>query len=157
MFGKKDERLRKMYEDAMDGMEIHVVRESHPSKLKYLADWTGSSNLAKQDHLCCFAPGMLALGVLHGAVTGAKATRHMKLADELLYTCVQTYKRTATGIGPEFVNFVNGKDFQPGAAFYILRPETVESLFILYQITKNQKYRDWGWDIFKSIDTHCEL
>ena len=56
---------------------------------------------------------MLALGVLHGAVTGEKATRHMKLADELMYTCVQTYRRTSTGIGPECVPLNSVATFQP--------------------------------------------
>jgi mannosyl-oligosaccharide alpha-1,2-mannosidase len=44
----------------------------------------------------------------------------------------------ATGIAPEYVNFVEGKDLvaAPGAPFYILRPETAESLFVLNQLTK---------------------
>lgn len=38
---------------------------------------------------------------------------------------------------------------------YMLRPETVESLFILYRTTGEQKYRDWGWDIFLNIEEQC--
>jgi hypothetical protein len=30
--------------------------------------------------------------------------------------------------------------------YYILRPETIESYFIMWRLTKNQKYRDWGWE-----------
>lgn len=29
---------------------------------------------------------------------------------------------------------------------YWLRPETFESYFILWRLTKQQKYRDWGWE-----------
>ena len=61
----------------------------------------------------------------------------------------------------------------PSAPFYILRPETFESLFVLQQITGNpvsaatvssvrprrptsaQIYRDWGWNMIKSIDKYC--
>lgn len=30
--------------------------------------------------------------------------------------------------------------------YYILRPETIESYFIMWRLTHDQKYRDWGWD-----------
>lgn len=39
----------------------------------------------------------------------------------------------------------------------LLRPETVESLFVLYRLTKDQKYRDWGWRIFQSFETYTKL
>ncbi|KAG1053345.1 hypothetical protein G6F43_004572 [Rhizopus delemar] len=39
---------------------------------------------------------------------------------------------------------------------YILRPETVESLFILYRITGDQKYQEYGWEIFQAIDKWCK-
>lgn len=31
------------------------------------------------------------------------------------------------------------------------RPETVESLFYMYRITGEVKYREWGWEMFKSF------
>jgi mannosyl-oligosaccharide alpha-1,2-mannosidase len=42
-------------------------------------------------------------------------------------------------------------------ARYILRPETVESLFLAYRITGDEKYRGWGWDIFQAIQRHCRV
>ena len=39
---------------------------------------------------------------------------------------------------------------------YNLRPETVESLFVLYRFTGLQKYRDYAWKIFKSIEKYCK-
>lgn len=34
---------------------------------------------------------------------------------------------------------------------YILRPEAIESVFILYRITGEQKYQDAAWDMFTAI------
>ena len=41
--------------------------------------------------------------------------------------------------------------------FYILRPETVESYFLLWRLTKEEKYRDWGWEMVEAIDNHCKI
>lgn len=37
----------------------------------------------------------------------------------------------------------------------LLRPETVESLFILWRVTGDPIYREWGWNIFQSIQMHA--
>jgi mannosyl-oligosaccharide alpha-1,2-mannosidase len=42
------------------------------------------------------------------------------------------------------------------APFYILRPETAESLFVLNKLTGEQVYRDWAWEIWEAIDKHCK-
>lgn len=39
--------------------------------------------------------------------------------------------------------------------YYILRPETFESYFVLWRLTKDQKYRDWAWDAIEAIERHC--
>lgn len=52
------------------------------------------------DHLVCFLPGTLALGVFHGL-----PDEHLQLAKELLYTCWQMYERMRTGLSPEIVYF----------------------------------------------------
>lgn len=36
-------------------------------------------------------------------------------------------------------------------AHNLLRPETVESIWYLYQITGDKKYQDWGWEIFQAF------
>jgi hypothetical protein len=46
-------------------------------------------------------------------------------------------------------------EMPPYDARYMLRPETVESLFIAYRLTGDQRYRDHGWKIFQSIQKHC--
>jgi hypothetical protein len=45
----------------------------------------------------------------------------------------------------------------PYDARYILRPETVESLFLAYRLTGDSKYREVGWRIFQSIEKHCRV
>lgn len=39
----------------------------------------------------------------------------------------------------------------------LLRPETVESLFVLYRATKDQCYRDWGWEILQAFERHSRV
>lgn len=36
-----------------------------------------------------------------------------------------------------------------------MRPETIESYFILWRLTHDQKYRDWAWDAVQAIEQHC--
>jgi mannosyl-oligosaccharide alpha-1,2-mannosidase len=42
--------------------------------------------------------------------------------------------------------FTNAKDPR-----YILRPEAIESLFVLYRITGEIWYQDEAWDMFRSV------
>lgn len=53
--------------------------------------------LAKMEHLACYLPGNLALGVAEGAVKGAKGGRYMAAAKGLTETCWQMYAKQATG------------------------------------------------------------
>lgn len=39
---------------------------------------------------------------------------------------------------------------------YLLRPETVESLFMLFRITGDSVYREYGWEIYEAIEKHCK-
>lgn len=102
----------------------------------------------------------------------------MQLARELMQTCWGMYKFMATGLAAEITFFdipfpvlpegsphqapadfdtdPNAKwrkDFnvKGGDAHNLQRPETVESLFYMWRITGDVKYRDWGWEMFKSF------
>ena len=37
------------------------------------------------------------------------------------------------------------------------RPETVESMFVLWRMTKDPKYREWGWQIFEAFEKHTKV
>ena len=42
-------------------------------------------------------------------------------------------------------------DIHPLDGHNLLRPETVESLMILYKVTGKEIYRDWGWKMFNAF------
>merc|ERR1712007_299749 len=46
---------------------------------------------------------------------------------------------------------------KPADAFSLLRPETVESLFVLFRVTGDERYRRWGWDIFNAMNKYARL
>ncbi|KAJ6620664.1 glycoside hydrolase family 47 protein [Mycena sp. CBHHK59/15] len=45
-----------------------------------------------------------------------------------------------------------GRDYSVKKAGYLLRPETVESLYILWRVTGESKWREMGWRIFEAIE-----
>ena len=56
---------------------------------------------------------------------------------------------SATKLGPEAFRFdanTEAKSIRQNEKYYILRPETIETYFYMWRLTKNQKYRDWGWE-----------
>ena len=61
---------------------------------------SGWSAVLQMDHLACFLPANLALGVAEGAVRGAKAALYAEVAANLTYTCWQMYARMPTGTPP---------------------------------------------------------
>lgn len=108
----------------------------------------------------------------------------MQLARELMQTCWGMYKWMATGLAAEitYFNIANPphsesaphhppaefdpdpeaewrKDFtvHPQDTHNLQRPETVESLFYMWRITGDIKYREWGWEMFKSFMNHTAV
>lgn len=103
----------------------------------------------------------------------------MRLARELMHTCWGMYKYMATGLAAEITYFEVAtptpeygaqhpkppteldadpdaewrKDFVVKSAdsHNLQRPETVESLFYMWRITGDVKYREWGWEMFRSF------
>ncbi|XP_016460287.2 mannosyl-oligosaccharide 1,2-alpha-mannosidase MNS3 [Nicotiana tabacum] len=139
----------------------------------------------KMDHLVCFLPGTLALGATKG-FTKERAMKenlltfedmeNLKLAEDLAKTCVEIYSVTFTGLAPEIAYFniegnseggpgggnksskyLNDIIIKPADRHNLLRPETVESLFVLYRITGDSKYREWGWQIFEAFEKYTKV
>ncbi|KAJ6793702.1 mannosyl-oligosaccharide 1,2-alpha-mannosidase MNS3 [Iris pallida] len=139
----------------------------------------------KMDHLVCFLPGTLALGATKG-ITKSKAIENnllnaddldnLNLAEDLAKTCFEMYAATSTGLAPEIAYFhiegfseggldggnrsseyVNDILIKPNDRHNLLRPETVESLFVLHRITQNPKYREWGWQIFEAFEKYTKV
>jgi len=149
---KTDEQARLWYDESVSGIVDYLLMLSEPSKNLYVAQFTPSQNQSQvMDHLSCFLPGMLALGA-----HGEHQARDLYIASELMKTCFDMYSCTATGLAPESIRFKPGMDFLIENPRYMLRPETMESLFILYRKTKNPRYRNWGWRIFERLIMHCK-
>ncbi|KAF2499247.1 seven-hairpin glycosidase [Lophium mytilinum] len=116
---------------------------------------------------------------------GTKQEEEMELATELMKTCWGMYKVTATGLAPEIAHFniydppqmmrhgiLKGPEtldpaddadwkqdyiLKPADTHNLQRPETVESLFYMWRITGDEKYRNWGWEMFQSFVKHTLL
>ncbi|KAJ3384625.1 hypothetical protein HDU84_002844 [Entophlyctis sp. JEL0112] len=39
----------------------------------------------------------------------------------------------------------------------LLRPEAIETFFVLFRITGNEKYREWGWRVFRSFEQWAKV
>ncbi|KAK2059379.1 family 47 glycosyl hydrolase [Colletotrichum caudatum] len=183
---------RDMWEDALAGIEKHLVTTTRNAALKFIAELptgVGGTLSPKMDHLVCFLPGTIAMAATEGR-TLAEARRDpgwtahhekdIQLATELMNTCWGMYAVTDTGLAPEIAWFnATDADLQPRPGDRLLRrqssalskwkqdciikpldahnlqrPETVESLFMMYRITGNSMYREWGWRIFQSFQRH---
>lgn len=125
----------------------------------------------------------LAIARADGGFWNAKKDEQMRLAAELTETCYGMYAVTATGLAPEIVWFeaeqpdleprsgqANGgnkkrrpgdwkRDYEirPLDAHNLQRPETVESLYFMWYVTRDEKYRLWGWDIFQAFEKYTKL
>ncbi|XP_032905071.1 endoplasmic reticulum mannosyl-oligosaccharide 1,2-alpha-mannosidase isoform X2 [Amblyraja radiata] len=156
--GRKEADLLEDYLQAIEGVTTNLIRKSEPNKLTFVGELSHNQFSPKMDHLVCFLPGTLALGVHHGL-----SANHMKLAKELIETCYQMYAQIETGLSPEIVYFNqnphNAKDVEvkPADRHNLLRPETVESLFYMYRFTRDKKYQEWGWEIFQNFNKYTRV
>eukprot|EP00026_Physarum_polycephalum_P003609 Phypoly_transcript_03622.p1 GENE.Phypoly_transcript_03622~~Phypoly_transcript_03622.p1 ORF type:complete len:584 (+),score=103.39 Phypoly_transcript_03622:66-1817(+) len=163
--GKTEKEFRELYDESMESVLANLVVESYSTQenrtFTFLGEWRGSL-ISEMDHLVCYVPGTLALGA-----EGATRDLHMETAKQLAHTCYHTYKSMPTNIGPERVSFrplnKNKKDTNPlalgftvASGKYLLRPETIESLFYLWRYTGDKIYRDWGWAIFEGLEKYCK-
>ena len=144
------------YLEAVDGIKARLWRRTADREdgLWYVGEELNGRFSPKMDHLVCFLPGTLGLGTLYGAPAW-----HLEMAEQLMATCVQMYKTTASGLAPEIAYFVDspsvGGDhisIHGGDRHNLLRPETVESLWYLHEITGSGVYADWGWEIFSAFE-----
>ena len=158
--GQQHTKLREAYDQAVEGLHRRLLHKSGPHS--YVADFNGTHSDSSMHHLACFVPGMLALGAAtapSGTLGGTNARRDMRTAEELMGTCRAMAASQPTGLSPDCADFGSGKlKVAEGRAdqYYFLRPEISESLYILYQLSGNETYRDWAWQIFEGIDKSCK-
>ncbi|KAF9266725.1 seven-hairpin glycosidase [Marasmius fiardii PR-910] len=161
--------------------ELTYISQLSPTYMvKGVVKWHNGN---RQEHLVCFLAGSLMLGATTtGAVSKtvsvpplaeeltAKGRRDWSTGTSLLESCMRTHE-TATGLSPEVASFGtdpsgsdrdwfidgSGNSPPPYDARYMLRPETVESLFLAWRLTGDERYRTYAWKIFTAIETHCKV
>ena len=156
---KRETKYRLLYDRAMQGVHDELIKQNPASKLFYIGEQTNGKFEDKMDHLSCFTGGMLALGAATHpkGINSEIAQRDLKTAKSLAFTCYQMYKTSVTGMAPEAVWFgKKGIEQRRHAIYSILRPETVETFFVLHQITRDPAYREWGWEIFLALEHFCK-
>ncbi|KAI0196421.1 glycoside hydrolase family 47 protein [Astrocystis sublimbata] len=127
------------------------------------------------EHLGCYIGGVYALA---GKLLNDPG--YVNIGSRLTLGCVYAYRSTPTGMMPERFNMVACKTFEnckwDESKFleeagrrpewkghlplgfttakdprYILRPEAIESVFIMYRITGKPVWQELGWDMFTAI------
>ncbi|KAI2625071.1 glycoside hydrolase family 47 protein [Hypoxylon sp. NC1633] len=121
-----------------------------------------------------FHIGMLGVG---GKLLGI--AEHVQLGEKITRGCVWAYEAMPTGIMPEIFGLIPcpslegcrwdeeawaargdqslRKGFQNARdPRYLLRPEAIESVFLMYRITGDPEYQDMAWRMFRAIRAATE-
>lgn len=148
-----------MYQEAVEAVIRKLLKHSEANKLAYLAEMKYERIESKMDHLACFAGGMFGIGSKSYSDPETRRS-HMEIAHGLTKTCHESYNRTATGLGPEcfrFTESVEARAIRSNEKYYILRPEVVESYFYMWRLTKDEKYRQWAWEVVLALEKYCRV
>ncbi|KAK6633496.1 hypothetical protein RUM43_001078 [Polyplax serrata] len=153
----EDQEAREMFDNAMTAVFEHMLKVS-PGGLTYITDVKYERPEHKMDHLACFSGGLF--GLASSTLKNEMSDKYMDVAKGITNTCHESYDRSLTKLGPEsfrFTESVEAKAIKTNDKYYILRPEVVESYFYMWRLTKDQKYRDWGWEAAQAIEKHCRV
>ncbi|KAJ8978369.1 hypothetical protein NQ317_018601 [Molorchus minor] len=154
---KEDNEARQMFDDAMQSVFQHMLHTS-PNGLMYFAELKFDRTEHKMDHLACFSGGLL--GLAAKTLKNEVSSRYMEVGEEITRTCHESYNRSYTKLGPEAFRFTEGAEARALKVFekyYILRPEVIESYFYMYRLTKDEKYRNWGWEAVQALEKYCRV
>ncbi|KAM0427246.1 hypothetical protein ACHAPT_007676 [Fusarium lateritium] len=174
LLGGLDTSYESMYRTAMDTVTKNLLyRPMLPEQDDILFSGDVHVNdkaelVTESQHLTCFAGGMFALG---GKLLNID--EHVNIGERLARGCGWAYKAFPTGIMPEIFNLVSCPTLEPceydkerwvperdsiPVGFrhardprYLLRPEAIESIFIMYRITADPQWQDMAWDMFQAI------
>ncbi|KAM0234646.1 hypothetical protein ACHAP5_009997 [Fusarium lateritium] len=175
LLGGVDENYEVMYRTAMDVVKKNLLyRPMLPEQndILFSGDVRVNDNKielsTESQHLTCFTGGMFALG---GKLL--EIEEYVKIGEKLARGCGWAYKAFPTGMMPEIFDLVRCPTLEPcefenerwtpqrksiPPSFqhardprYLLRPEAIESIFIMYRITADSQWQDMAWDMFKAI------
>jgi len=152
---KTEPRYQRLFHKTATAIQNHLVYESSPSSLMYIAQMEYGTTVHTMDHLVCFSSGMFALAAAEWPPPIPKAW--MAIAKGLGRTCHAIYAMTATRLGPEIVDFEEGAYPTPHSVKYILRPEAAEAWFYLWRVTKDPVWREYGWRMLQALNRHCRV
>ncbi|MCA1581486.1 MAG: glycoside hydrolase family 47 protein [Acidobacteria bacterium] len=137
LFGDRD--CERMGRESVAAINAHLSEEAGGGLWYGQADMdTGRRTLPEFGALHAFLPGTLALG---GDLSRAR---------RLEESCFRMW--TLHGIEPETLDYRAMKASSPG---YALRPEIIESAYVLYRQTKDPRYLEMGRVFFESLVAHC--
>ena len=182
LLGGVESVYREMYLPAAEVIKSHLLfRPMTPNNSDIMFAGTAHADLVtwrepEGQHLSCFTGGMFALG---GRLFDQQ--EHVDIGVRLARGCAWAYSVFPTGLMPEIFNLVaceslsgcqwnetlwihetrkgenwttplpkgfrNARDPK-----YILRPEAIESVFLLYRITGLEEFREAAWDMFQAIE-----
>ncbi|KAK8104416.1 uncharacterized protein PG998_011449 [Apiospora kogelbergensis] len=158
----------KMYRRAMDVVSERILfrpmikRSQSEAPLLFAGTlWiheAGPSFVPEGQHLSCFAGGMFLLG---GKLFGI--AEHVATGEALARACGWAYAAFPTGVMPELFNLVHcgprddcawdearwAEKGDPRLPWGFIN--AIESIFILYRVTGDEKLRDVAWDMFQGI------
>jgi mannosyl-oligosaccharide alpha-1,2-mannosidase len=136
---------------------LENLLQRSPSGLLYIGKMDGATENVEEEmeHLTCFFPGVLALGsYFRVSDDNRENLEHLKVAEDLAWSCYSMYSQQVTKLSADKTSFKE-KKLKSVIPSFALRPETIESLFILHRITGKQNYREMAWDIFQAIEANC--
>eukprot|EP00117_Sycon_ciliatum_P047398 scpid73546/ scgid33854/ Mannosyl-oligosaccharide 1,2-alpha-mannosidase IB; Mannosidase alpha class 1A member 2; Processing alpha-1,2-mannosidase IB len=160
--GKTDARALRLFNDLVKSVDSKMMGKvtKGGKTYRFLGRTSGGGGYldARMGHLACFSGGMFALGAKHGS----QPDMTLQLGKDITEACHEMYDKTATKIGPDEGMFMNGdagqnRIFSLSSPVYLLRPEVVESYFVLWRTTKDPKYRQWAWEAAQAIEKYCRV
>ncbi|KAJ7681139.1 glycoside hydrolase family 47 protein [Mycena rosella] len=195
--GQKEPKTRDLYVRSANAIIEHLLYVGPQRELLYVTDLRDGAPTHRFEHLACFLPALLALGV-HTPALGLKAeerARHTWAAEGLANMCWAVYGDVATGLSPDDFVVEQGTDAEqgrwaprlvawargghgglpPGIAdlereaapqlrgyapvtdAYLLRPEAVETFYIMWRTTGDIKWRERGWAVFESLQKYSRV
>ena len=176
ILGGLEPSYESMYRKAMDVVVENILfRPMLPDKKDILFPGTafvrneGVSLVPEGQHLSCFVGAMFVVG---GKTFGID--EHVRIGDRITRGCAWAYEAFPTGLMPEIFGLIDcrslaGCDWDEDRWLeegdpsltkgfrnarepqYLLRPEAIESIFVLYRVTGDESLRQTAWTMFQRI------
>jgi mannosidase alpha-like ER degradation enhancer 2 len=137
----EDPDFRTMWEPSVEAVNRHLADEVEGRLWYGTADmFTGERTGTQFGALDAFWPGVLALG------------GDLERAEHLMESVYAMW--TTFDVEPEAMDYTTMEIVHGG---YPLRPEALESAYILHTLTGDPRYKAMGWDIFQRIVRWCRV